>query len=578
MFYEFCLVQYVDVCVNSCFSSLTFITYVSRYSMEKEAENDKNLRKELYPFAVQIDALIPSQWNPKDKHMFMKLSHGNCRVQYKGPGKSHKDAAAVRADFSVPVACGLFYFEVTIISKGRDGYIGIGLSEEGSCLNRLPGWDKRSYGYHGDDGNSFASSGTGFPYGPTFTTGDVIGCGVNMENRTCFYTKNGINLGVTFTELPTPGEVVEANFGQSPFVYNIMDDILDLRSRALVKLRSIQLPLSKIEWTRSYDSLKAIRNCIMDGQISQAISLLEKHFPMVINNDMQMKHLLMCWQFIEIFSENSYERARLMGSMETAQSDASSVSPSDVSLWEASPVAVKHRRPSNHSSRDGSPRSCSSRIKSPRSAAPVSPASIGEMRSLSPTDDASPRNGCELETYGNGLYQNTGMPADLSTNDEEAFWDSPSPGQPMDVEDGVSEPSGGCMSTLELEKVIAFGRDVCKLSKELEAMNLLTDELKTLMRDAFSLIAYDRPMESPFSYLFEEKRRVALCVIVNSAILKRLKYPSVSKLEVIYKYATYLRRLVNEAAIGTAAFLDPHEVLSKKKKKKHTECSNASSS
>ncbi|KHJ48604.1 hypothetical protein D918_00906 [Trichuris suis] len=588
-------------------------SYVSRYSMEKEAENDKNLRKELYPFAVQIDALIPSQWNPKDKHMFMKLSHGNCRVQYKGdaffwssifvvilistfsfhsfsvlriflgPGKSHKDAAAVRADFSVPVACGLFYFEVTIISKGRDGYIGIGLSEEGSCLNRLPGWDKRSYGYHGDDGNSFASSGTGFPYGPTFTTGDVIGCGVNMENRTCFYTKNGINLGVTFTELPlnlfpivglqTPGEVVEANFGQSPFVYNIMDDILDLRSRALVKLRSIQLPLSKIEWTRSVvasylvhqgyakcaeefnrlngfttdeplESIRlrqSIRNCIMDGQISQAISLLEKHFPMVINNDMQMKHLLMCWQFIEIFSENSYERARLMGSMETAQSDASSVSPSDVSLWEASPVAVKHRRPSNHSSRDGSPRSCSSRIKSPRSAAPVSPASIGEMRSLSPTDDASPRNGCELETYGNGLYQNTGMPADLSTNDEEAFWDSPSPGQPMDVEDGVSEPSGGCMSTLELEKVIAFGRDVCKLSKELEAMNLLTDELKTLMRDAFSLIAYDRPMESPFSYLFEEKRRVALCVIVNSAILKRLKYPSVSKLEVIYKYATYLR-------------------------------------
>ncbi|CDW60295.1 SPRY domain containing protein [Trichuris trichiura] len=242
-------------------------SFLSRYSMEKEAENENKLRKELYPFAVQMDALIPSQWNPKDKHMFMKLSHG--------PGKSHKDAAAVRADFSVPVACGLFYFEITIISKGRDG-----------LLNGIECWDKRSYGYHGDDGNSFASSGTGFPYGPTFTTGDVIGCGVNMENRTCFYTKNGINLGLPFfglnlfpiVGLQTPGEVVEANFGQSPFVYNIMDDIL-----------------------------VTIRSCIMDGQISQAISLLEKHFPMVIDNDMQMKHLLMCWQFIEIFSENSYE-------------------------------------------------------------------------------------------------------------------------------------------------------------------------------------------------------------------------------------------------------------------------------
>lgn len=36
----------------------------------------------------------------------------------------------------------------------------------------LVGWDKQSYGYHGDDGNSFCSSGNGQPYGPTFTTGN----------------------------------------------------------------------------------------------------------------------------------------------------------------------------------------------------------------------------------------------------------------------------------------------------------------------------------------------------------------------------------------------------------------------
>lgn len=57
------------------------------------------------------------------------------------------------------------------------------------------GWDKHSYGYHGDDGHSFCSSGTGQPYGPTFTTGDVIGCCVNLINGTCFYTKNGHSLG-----------------------------------------------------------------------------------------------------------------------------------------------------------------------------------------------------------------------------------------------------------------------------------------------------------------------------------------------------------------------------------------------
>lgn len=59
----------------------------------------------------------------------------------------------------------------------------------------MSGWEKNSYGYHGDDGHSFCSSGTGKPYGPTFTTGDVIGCGVNLIDNTCFYTKNGVNLG-----------------------------------------------------------------------------------------------------------------------------------------------------------------------------------------------------------------------------------------------------------------------------------------------------------------------------------------------------------------------------------------------
>lgn len=69
-------------------------------------------------------------------------------------------------------------------------------------INVVLGWDKHSYGYHGDDGHSFCSSGTGQPYGPTFTTGDVIGCGVNLIDNTCFYTKNGHNLGIAFTDLP----------------------------------------------------------------------------------------------------------------------------------------------------------------------------------------------------------------------------------------------------------------------------------------------------------------------------------------------------------------------------------------
>jgi hypothetical protein len=84
------------------------------------------------------------------------------------------DAACIRANYPVPYQCGIFYYEVEIISKGRDGYIAIGFCGPNMSLGRLPGWDDISWGYHGDDGNSFACSGTGKPYGPTFTTVSIF--------------------------------------------------------------------------------------------------------------------------------------------------------------------------------------------------------------------------------------------------------------------------------------------------------------------------------------------------------------------------------------------------------------------
>ena len=41
-------------------------------------------------------------------------------------------------------------------------------------MDRLPGWEPQSYGYHGDDGNAFRSDGKGRRYGPTFGTGARI--------------------------------------------------------------------------------------------------------------------------------------------------------------------------------------------------------------------------------------------------------------------------------------------------------------------------------------------------------------------------------------------------------------------
>jgi hypothetical protein len=40
----------------------------------------------------------------------------------KGSGKNDSEAGAVRSNYPIPISCGIYYYEVLIVSKGRDGY------------------------------------------------------------------------------------------------------------------------------------------------------------------------------------------------------------------------------------------------------------------------------------------------------------------------------------------------------------------------------------------------------------------------------------------------------------------------
>ena len=100
-------------------------------------------------------------------------------------------SGCVRADHPIPIVTGIYYFEMKVLSNAAERLCYIGLTHSSSDLQRAPGWDRCTYGYHGDDGKSFKETGRGTTYGPTFGANDIIGCGLNLENRTCFFTKNG---------------------------------------------------------------------------------------------------------------------------------------------------------------------------------------------------------------------------------------------------------------------------------------------------------------------------------------------------------------------------------------------------
>ncbi|CAG8448891.1 14315_t:CDS:2 [Acaulospora morrowiae] len=191
----------------------------------------KTLMQQKYRF-FKVPKNLPTEWNKDDSLEHIKVLNNGLRIEYIGPGVNiWRDAAAIRANHPIPSEVGFYYFEVNIIDKGSRGNIGVGLTKKNVPLNQMPGWVPISYGYHGDDGLAF-KKGQGSEYGPLYSAGDTIGCGINYYDRTIFFTKNGINLGIAFNNvsnkelypvigLISKGECVEANFGAMPFKFDI---------------------------------------------------------------------------------------------------------------------------------------------------------------------------------------------------------------------------------------------------------------------------------------------------------------------------------------------------------------------
>lgn len=57
-----------------------------------------------------------------------------------GPGKNDvSDAATIHTNFPIRSQCGIYYFEIRVVRKGRDGYFAIGFTRFNTKLDRLPG-------------------------------------------------------------------------------------------------------------------------------------------------------------------------------------------------------------------------------------------------------------------------------------------------------------------------------------------------------------------------------------------------------------------------------------------------------
>ena len=132
-------------------------------------------------------------WNPlKFRSTSLKavLAEGNLKATFDDTGSIEY------AYGTMAVTSGKWYWEHTCNAVGGEQYIGV----VGANVGEGNPSDSRHYR---NNGNKYLDGGSATAYGATWTTGDIMGCELDMDNGTIEFFKNGSSQGVAYTDLLT---------------------------------------------------------------------------------------------------------------------------------------------------------------------------------------------------------------------------------------------------------------------------------------------------------------------------------------------------------------------------------------
>ncbi|KAF9353273.1 Rsp5p-dependent ubiquitination, sorting of cargo proteins at the multivesicular body [Mortierella sp. AD094] len=189
------------------------------------------------PLSVPTDISLSQYLSIQEKGVSaweFEASFDNQRVQVHDrtelsfPPMNHLEAS-VQTNLPMPKQQEVYYWEVKMFEKSPDTVVSVGVSTKPYPNTRLPGWSRHSVAYFSKDGRKYCNSPfSGYPYGPIYFEGDVIGCGYRPRTGTIFFTRNGRRLedaytGLGFNLFPTVGAtgpcILHVNLGQSGFVF-----------------------------------------------------------------------------------------------------------------------------------------------------------------------------------------------------------------------------------------------------------------------------------------------------------------------------------------------------------------------
>ena len=171
------------------------------------------------------------------------FSEGNLKVTFATSSSMTGGLSTLR------MVSGKYYMEVTVDSISSAGLVlGIMGSDRFTATNEFTGRRFDAYGYYSVDGklfNDYDGNSTSFTFGNSYTTNDVIGIAVDLDNDKLYFSKNGTFQNSANPSAGTGGQsiisaksttagfyrfcltdggtgstdIVTANFGQKSFIH-----------------------------------------------------------------------------------------------------------------------------------------------------------------------------------------------------------------------------------------------------------------------------------------------------------------------------------------------------------------------
>ncbi|ORZ01158.1 concanavalin A-like lectin/glucanase domain-containing protein [Syncephalastrum racemosum] len=541
---------------------------VSDQYNKRNAASDK--AKAAASFTDSLDLRLPSAWNPSDKSRHIEIGRNGLDLTYKGPGKTESHAASVRSNFPMRRQCGIYYFEMQVLSKGEDGFIGIGFCSPENELDRLPGWDQNSWGYHGDDGHSFEGSGTGKTFGPCFTTGDTVGCGINMADNSAFYTKNGTMLGTAFRNisniplypcigLRTPGEQVTVNFGQAPFVFDIDQYVKDQKTTLWRQIGHRPLGSKKINGENDRMALDqlVLSYLVYQGYTNTAKAVIQ-NTRYVNGRELALSHEnngdatdpqaeekdMYERQNIRVAIANGdFDRAIELTLKYFPQATSEGIGRDVLFQLKCHKFVEMMRDYSDHEqhlhSKDNN--------DDPMSGDSSSDDNDDKLESRPPGGSYTSTSSVTSSPMASeGRLPDTGVKRDTESSDSCHY---------MDVDDDDENDADSNETTAKMQRIMAYGQ---RLQNEYrhDDRPMVRDKLLEI----FSLLAYPDPYTSPTAHILDVSERHTLASDLNSALLALQNRPSMPPLERVYRQAVVASEELAGVGNGESLLLSVNEL------------------